>query len=252
MQGILKDNYVETVGGTTPQGTNISIVGNINGWTVVEVADEAISSVQEFNIQPVEDGFSEAINGPQVEGAYNKPAFSINGYGDKMRPENNPNAVIVGIEGIEDGTPIESFDAKDDKSQKNFTSVDVAPYKNARAFIKKFDAKSVLRNQIRGNIVDIEDDIADTKVASQMALYYFANEWNTRTQAQKDVNPSKDNMEKLATKLLSDETKMRADLANGIESINDIVEKEETINKFVSENYTYNSNRGLSNAPKNP
>ena len=78
-----------------------------------------------------------------------------------------------------------------------------------------------------------------------MALYYFANEWNTRTQAQKNANPSKENMEKLATKLLSDDTKMRADLSNGIDSINDILEKEEKINNFVSENYKYNAQRGI-------
>lgn len=245
MQGILKENYIETIGGTTPQGNGVNIVGDINGWIVVDVDDSAISSIQEFNIQPVEDGFGEAVNGPQVEGAYNAPAYSVNGYGDKMRPENNPDAVIVGVEGVEDGTKIESFDAKDDKSKMNFTSEDVLPYKNADNFIKKYDAKSVLRNQIRGNIIDIEDDIADTKVASQMALYYFANEWNTRTPAQKDANPAKDSMEQLTTKLLSDDTQMRADLSNGIESINDIIEKEETINKFVTDNYTYNSNRGV-------
>lgn len=245
MQGILKENYISTIGGTTPQGTGVNVVGSINGWIVVDVVDSAISSIQEFNIQPVEDGFAEAVNSPQVEGAYNADAYKINGYGDKMRPENNPNAVIVGVAGVTDGTPIESFDSKDDKSKMNFTSEDVAAYKNARSFIKKYDAKSVLRNQIRGNIVDIEDDIADTKVASQMALYYFAHEWQTRTQAQKDANPSKDNMEILATKLLSDDTKMRADLSNGIESINDILDKEATINAFVTENYTYNSDRGV-------
>jgi hypothetical protein len=102
----------------------------------------------------------------------------------------------------------------------------------------------VLRNQIRGNIVDIEDDIADTKVASQLALYYFAHEWQSRTQAQKDANPARDSMEQLANKLLSDEVKMRADLVAGIESINEIVEKEESINKFIADNYKYNAGRG--------
>ena len=245
MKGILKENYIETIGGTTPQGPGVELIGHTNDWMVVDVEDSAISSIQEFNIQPVDDSFAEAIIGPQQEGAYNAPAYEIGGFGDKMRIELNPGQVIVGIPGVEDGTPIENLEDKDDQSQKNFTSEDVQPYKEARAFIKKYNAKSVLRNQIRGGIVDIEDDIADTKVASQMALYYFAHEWQTRTQAQKDANPSKDNMEQLATKLLSDELKMRGDLANGIESINDIVEKEETIEKFVSENYTYNDTRGV-------
>jgi len=239
MQMILKDNYIATVGGTVPQGDGVSVVGRINDWTVVEVADDAIPSIQEFSAQPVEDGFADAINGPQEEGAYNAPLFKIENYGDKMLIENNPGQKIYGIEGVEDGTEIVSPDLRDDQSQKNFTAEDVAAYKSAVAFIKKYDAKSVLRNQIRGNIVDIEDDIADTKVATQMALYYFAHEWNTRTQAQKDANPAKENMEILAKKLLSDEVKMRADLSNGIDTINDIIEKEATINKFVSANYTY-------------
>jgi hypothetical protein len=245
MQGILKTNDIQTLGGTTPQVQDVNIVGNINGWVVVDVSDSAISSIQEFNVQPVDDNFSAAINGPRYEGAYNAPAYNVNGFGDKLRLELNPGQVIVGVDGVKDGTVIEPLDYKDDKSQKNFTSEDIIPYQNAKAWIQKFDAKSVLRNQIRGNIVDVEDDIADTKVATQMALYYFAHEWNTRTQAQKDANPSKNSMDKLTATLLSDEVKMRADLKGGIESISEIVEKEEQINQFVTSAYSYNADRGV-------
>lgn len=245
MQGILKDNYIETIGGTVPQGKDVNIIGQLNGWTIVEIADEAISSFQEFNIQPIDDNFSKAITGPQQEGAYNEYAYGVKNFGDKMRLENNPNQVIVGIPGIPDGTPIELPASKDDKTQKNFTAEEVQPYKNARNFIKKYDAKSILRNQIRGNIVDIEDDIADTKIASQMLLYYFAHEWNNRTPDQKNANPSKNNMDRLVSKLLSDETKLRADFTNGMESINDILEKEEIINTFVTNNYKYDASRGI-------
>ena len=244
MQGILKTNNIETIGGTSPQGEGINIVGVVEGWVVVDVVDDQISSVQEFDIQPMQDDFVEAINGPQVEGAYNAPAYEVNGFGDKMRFENNPGQVIVGVAGVEDGTLIEAFDAKDDRSQKNFTSDDIKPYKNAKKFIKKFNAKSILRNKIRGNIVDIEDDIADTKISTQMVMYYFANEWQTRTDEQKAMNPAKDNMERLSAKILSDDIKMRADLANGIESMDTIIEKEERINKFVTKNYKFNSQRG--------
>lgn len=245
MQGILKTNNIETIGGTAPQGTDVKIVGRVDDWVIVDIPDEQFSAYQEFNIQPVSSEFVDGANGPQVEGAYNAPAFEVNGFGDKMRIQNNPGQVIVGVPGVEDGTPIEDPDSKDDQSQKNFTAEEVRGYKSSKGFIKKYDAKSVLRNQIRGRIVDIEDDIADTKVASQMALYYFANEWQTRTDAQKAQNPSRDSMEQLATKLLSDDVKMRADLANGIESMSEIVEKEEAINKFVSENYKYNDSRGI-------
>lgn len=244
MEFILKDNFMDTIGGVLPQGDGVSVVGRINDWTVVDVKDSAISSIQEFNAQPVSDGFAKSVTGPQVEGAYNAPSTQIRSFGDKMRPENNPGQVIVGIPGIPDGTVIEMRDSKDDKSQKVFTSEDVQDYKNAVSWVKKYDAKSVLRNQIRGKIVDIEDDIADTKVASQMALYYFAHEWQTRTQLQKDTNPASESMEKLASTLLSDEIKMRADLKDGIESMAEIVEKEESINKFVTENYAYNATRG--------
>ena len=52
-------------------------------------------------------------------------------------------------------------------------------------------------------------------------------------------------MEQLAKKLLSDDVKMRADLKNGIETLNEILEKEEIINQFITNNYSYNANRGL-------
>lgn len=239
MQVIFKENAMPMVGGITPQVEGVKIVARTGDWIVAEVDDNQLSAIQEFNVQPIVDGFADAITGPQVEGSLGDGLKGIENFGNKMLPENNPGQDT-------NGHNIRPTDYKDDKSKKNFTSEDVAPFRAANAYVKKYDAKSVLRNQIRGNIVDIEDDIADTKIASQLALYYFAHEWQTRTQAQKDANPAKDNMEYLATKLLSDDVKMRADLAHGIDSINEIVEKEETINKFISENYTYNETRGAS------
>ena len=243
--GIYKSNNIETIGGTAPQGSGVSLAGEIRDWQVVTVEDSDISSIQEFNIQPVGDDFAEAISGPQQEGAYNAPAYTIQAPGDKMRFENNPGQTSDGIEGVEPGITLTSPDEMDDKSQKNFTSEEIRPYKEAYNFIKKFDAKSVLRNQIRGNIKDVEDDIADTKVATQMAMYYMAHEWNSRTEAQKSTNKNRTNMDKLTEKLLSDSTKLRADLSNGIEKINDIISTEAEINKLVITNYKYNDGRGL-------
>jgi hypothetical protein len=141
MTGIFKVNEISTIGGTTPQGEGIEIVGQIGDWTVVTVEDSAISGVQEFNIQPIDDNYLKGITGPQAEGAYNAAAYGVTSFGDKMRFENNPDQIIVGIPGIPDGTKIVSADEKDTESQKNFTSEDVAAYKQAQAFIKKYDAK---------------------------------------------------------------------------------------------------------------
>lgn len=244
--GIYKTNNIETVGGTAPQGDSVSLSGEIKDWQVVTIEDDSdISSLQEFDIQPVSDDFVEAINGPQQEGAYNAPAYVIEASGDKMTFEMNPGQTTVGVEGVEDGIEMTSPDEMDDQAQKNFTSEDVKPYKEAYQFIKKYDAKSVLRNQIRGTVKDVEDDIADTKVAIQMAMYYMAHEWQGRTDAQRAANPKAAQMNQLTNKLLSDDTKMRADLSNGIDSINDIISSEAEINKIVTENYKYNNSRGV-------
>lgn len=244
MQVILKENNIATIGGTLPQGEDIKIIGRIGSWSVADVPDEKLSAIQEFSAQPVADDFAAGVTGPKAEGAYNDQMLNTPHFGVKMMIENNPGQRVYSIDGVQDGTELKSANEMDTQSQKNFTAEDVAAYKVVDAFIKKFDAKSILRNQIRGNIADIEDDIADTKVASQLALYYFAHEWQTRSQAQKDANPAKDAMEVLSAKLLSDDVKMRADLKDGIDSINQIVEKEEAINKFVAENYSYNASRG--------
>ena len=244
MVGIFKTNEIETIGGTTPQGDGIELSGDIKGWNVIEVPDDGISSIQEFDVQYVEDNFIEAINGPQQEGAYNAPAFEVSGTGDKLRFENNPGQEAHGVEGVKDGTKMTSPDEMDDRAQKNFTSNDTAPYKAAYQKIKKITAKSILRNKIRGNIKDIEDDIADTKVAIQTAMYYMANEWNLRTDAEKSKNPQKDNMTKLTNKLLSDDVKMRADLSNGADKLSEIIETEERINNLITESYKYDTTRG--------
>jgi hypothetical protein len=238
MVGIFKTNNIETIGGTTPQGDSISLGGDISGWNVVEMPDDMISSVQEFDIQPVSDDFIEAINGPMEEGAYNAPAYEIGGTGDKLRIENNPGQVN------EDGNPIVSVDDADDQSQKNFTSEDVKAYKDAYRFIKKYNAKTLLRNDIRGNVKDVEDDIADAKTALQVVMYYFANEWNSRNATQKANNPQHERMDRLTSKLLNSETKMRADLSDGFDKLETFIKEEEKINKLVSAKYKYNSQRG--------
>jgi hypothetical protein len=157
MVGIFKTNEIETIGGTTPQGDGVEISGDIGGWQVVEIAEDQISSVQEFNIQMVDDNILTDMDGPQQEGAYNAPAYELEGTGDKLTFEMNPGQETHGIEGVEDGTPMTSPDEKDDKSQKNFSAEEVRPYKNAYAAVKKITAKSVLRDDIRGTIIDIED-----------------------------------------------------------------------------------------------
>jgi len=242
MIGIFKTNEIETVGGTVPQGDGVELAGDIAGWGIVEVADDAISSVQEFDIQMVDDNILADMDGPQQEGAYNAPAYKLEAIGDKLTFEMNPGQEAYGIEGVEDGTKLTSPDEMDDKSQKNFSADEVAPYKAAYAAVKKITAKATLRDDIRGNIIDIEDDLADTKAAVQGIMYYLANEWNLRTDAQKATNP---NMTHFADKLLSDEVKMTSELQDGIAKMNIILENEEAINNLVSETYKYDSSRGI-------
>lgn len=244
MIGIFKTNNIETIGGTVPQNDGVSMGGDIKGWVVVDVPDDKISSVQEFNIQPVADDFIEAIRGPQQEGAYNAQAFGINGIGDKMRFENNPGQFNPG-ELDSNGNQVQGPEYKDETSKKSATAEDVAPYKEAYQFIKKYNAKSVLRNNIRGNIKDVEDDIADTKVALQAAMYYMAYEWKGRTDAERSNNPNRENMNKLSDKILSDKVKMRADLTNGLDKLDEILTVEEEINTLITDTYKYNDTRGL-------
>ena len=141
MTGIFKVNEISTIGGTTPQGKGIEIVGHIGDWTVVTVEDSAISGVQEFNIQPIDDNYLKGITGPQAEGAYNAAAYGVTSFGDKMRFENNPDQIIVGIPGIPDGTKIVSADEKDTESQKNFTAEDVTLANVSNAIIIGFNVR---------------------------------------------------------------------------------------------------------------
>ena len=242
MVGIFKTNEIETIGGTTPQGNGVEINGEVAGWNVVEVADDAISSIQEFNVQMVDDSTINDLSGPQHEGAYNAPAFKLEQIGDKLTFEMNPGQEAIGIKGVKDGTPLTSPDEKDDRSQKNYSADEVKPYKEAYAKIKKISAKSILRDNIRGNVIDLEDDLADTKSAVQTVMYYVANEWNLRTDAQKATNPK---MTTFADKLLSDDVKMTLDLTDGASKMNTILENEEAIDKIVKDTYKYDSSRGI-------
>jgi hypothetical protein len=237
MVGIFKLNETSQLGGVTPQGEGVSLVNTIKDWTMVEVDESKISSIQEFSVKYVDDKYKDAVNAPQQPGAYNEPAYKIEGIGDKLRIENNPGQITYGIPGVEDGLKIEHPDVLDNKSQKNFTEEDVKPYKELHNFIKKYDKKCVVRNELKGEICDVEDDIADTKVLAQTILYYFVNEWKDRSEELKNKNKNRVAMDKFAKTLLDDETKMRADLNDGMSKIKKILQKEEKIKKIVEVKY---------------
>ena len=235
MIGVFKENEIVTVGGTVPQGEGVEIVGAINDWTIVEVPEDKISSLQEFNIQYISNDIAEAIDKPQQEGAYNAPAYKIENIGDKLRFETNPNQVAVGIEGVEDGTKLTSPDEMDDKTQKNFTSEDVKPYKRAYSTIKKLENKEILRTKIRGNVKDLEDDLADMKIMSQALLYYFINE---AKDGNKNISKYEKSMTVLSNKLLNDDLTLRVDLSNGIDKLVQIIEDENKISEIITVNYS--------------
>ena len=237
MVGIFKLNKIEGLGGVTPQGDGVSLVNTIKDWNMVEVDESKISSIQEFSVKYVDEKFKESINAPQQAGAYNEPAYKIEGVGDKLRMETNPGQVVVGLPTVEDGTSVTHPDELDDKSQKNFTEEDVKPYKELYNFIVNYDKKCVLRNEIRSDICDVEDDIADTKILAQSILYYFAYEWKNRSEDLKNKNKNREAMDKITNEILSDDTKLRADLENGLEKVTEIIKKEARIKKIVEEKY---------------
>lgn len=229
MVGIFKFNNVETLGGVTPQIPGVELITVINGWQVVLVPDELVSAVQEFGIIPVDVEFAKDIVGPTESGDALKTVYSINGYGDKMRVENNPGQV--------DSNGNKMLSLNVDEESRYISEDQAKPYKNAYNKLKLLLKKILMRNDIRGNVKDLKDDIADMKNLAQFNLYYFSSEWKSRTDAQRGGNPYASSMNILANKILSDEFKMTLDSTDIVAKIKKIIDEEKTIDTFIANNY---------------
>jgi len=222
--GILKINKIAGLGGVTPQVQGAELKGDNYGWTMVKVKKEEVSKLQEFNIQFIDDDIPDKLDKPADEGSHDEIMKQINGFGEKHKMELRRGEIVIDKDGNEH--KIQHPDDLDDKGRKNYTVEYVAQHKEAKKVIDKINKKSVLRNNIRGNIKDIEDDLADMKIATQIALYYFVNEMKNNKK-----------LSKFAEKVLSDNVKMRVDLKNGSEKLMEIFEDEMNIKKIVEEKY---------------
>jgi len=241
--GIFKENEISGLGGVTPQTDNVELAGQLDGWSFVKVDETKVSSIQEFNVQYIDNSIAEGLGAPESTGAYNAEAYKVGGYGDKLRPEVNPGQQYTSVDGKT--VTMTSPDDLDDKSQKNFSEEDVKPYKQAIEFIKKYTAKTILRDGIRSEIKDLGDDIADTKRALKTTLYYFLYEWKNRTDAERSQNPNRASMNALANKLLNDEEKTKLDIDSSFGKMIDIMKDEDAIQKYIKENYKYENERGV-------
>jgi len=232
MVGLIQDNYIYQLGGVTPQLNSVKILGQFNGWTVIEFDEKDYSALQEFSIKIVdnEDVFKEAVNAPENVGGWNE-GMELNTFG---------NDLAKSIEKITfdpiTNTKLESADNADERDRRNITEEDVKPFRIASQYIRKFNLKTKTRNKLK-KIKDIEDDLADAKFLLNFSMMYLAEEWDNKSEGHKNMNPKRKEMDLIAENVKNSDFIKRNDK---LEKMKKIFEEEDKINNLVQENYFKN------------
>ena len=229
MVGLIQDNYIYQLGDVTPQLSSVKILGQFDGWTIIEFDEKDYSALQEFSIKIVdnEDIFKEAVNAPESVGSWNE-GMELNTFGNDLAK-----SMVMETYDPLTGEKLENADMADDKDRRNITEEDVKPFKIASNYIRKFNLKVKTRNKLK-EVKDLEDDLADTKFLLNFALTYLAEEWKNKSEGHKNMNPKRKEMDTIAEKIISSDFVKRNDK---LEKMKKIFEEEDKINKIVKENY---------------
>jgi len=230
MVGLIQDNYIYQLGGVTPQLQSVKILGKFDEWTVIEFDEKDYSALQEFSIKIVEDEelIKKAINAPQNVGKWNE-GMELNTFGNELAND------LFNGDGFNPltGEKYEKVDDADDKDRINITQEDVEPFIKANNFMRKFNLKIKLRNNLK-KIKDIEDDLADAKFLLNFSLMYFAEEWGNKSEGHKNMNPKRKEMDLIADKIKKNDFIKRNDK---LEKMEKIFKEEDEILKLVQEKY---------------
>lgn len=202
---IYKENIIPLVGGVNPEGIETGLA-DYNDWKLCAMQEEEFSKFSEFRMYPVPKSIAVGmvlLNREQYE------PMQDDLMGDMPSD----------IEGVADNKLTEEEQELADLSKE---------------YIDKLDLKFITRAKIR-QFKDFEDDLSDTKLLVEFLLGYIAEDFSTKSDAEKENYPIKDLMNSFVAALDGKDLRINNDKILG--KVSQIIKDESIISRIVKSNY---------------
>ena len=200
---IYKENIIPLVGGVNPDGIEIGIA-EYNGWKLCAMEEVEFNKFSEFRLYPI------------------------------------PKSIAVGMVFITKA-PYETIQEDLDEmpedviSEGHRTEEEATLAQVSKDYIDKLELKFITRAKVR-QFKDFEDDLSDTKLMVEFLLGYIAEDYSSKTDAEKETFPMKDIMEAFLVSL--EGKNLRIDNENILNKIPEIIKDESLISRIVKSNYS--------------
>lgn len=195
---IYKENNIPGVGAIHPQGISVSLAF-YNGWNLAECPTEKIHFYKEFDFIAV------------------------------------PANVVRGLKILD--TIVDENDGSPEGTITNFklSIQDEEDVESAKKFINNIDLKLITRAKVR-EIKDVEDDLVDLKKLVQSLLTFTVDDWNNKSDNDKNKSKYKDVMIDLSN-AISENISALSTIDSDLQKIEDIVDLEVEIASIVDTYY---------------
>lgn len=203
---IYKENVIPLVGGVNPEGIEIGL-GEYKEWKLCAMTEEEFGKFSEFRLYPVSKSIAVGIS-LLSKGAYQSIQDDV-------------------AAGLLPSTISDSVNRK--LSDDELTLIDAA-----KQYIDKLDLKFITRGKIR-QFKDFEDDLSDTKLLVEFLLGYIAEDFASKTDAEKEQYPIKDLMNSFVAALSGKDLRINNDKI--LNKISKIIQDESFIARIVKSNY---------------
>ena len=202
---IYKENIIPLVGGVNPDGIEIGL-GVYKDWKLCAMSEGEFGKFSEFKLYPVSKAIAVGIvllgKGPYETNQEDLPS---------MVPGNMSEVLSV-----------------------KPTAEELRLAEAAKEYIHKLDLKFSTRGRIR-QFKDFEDDLSDTKLLVEFLLGYIAEDFASKTDAEKEQYPIKDLMNSFVASLSGKDLRINNDKILG--KVSQVIKDESIIARIVKSNY---------------
>ena len=202
---IYKENIIPLVGGINPDGIEIGL-GTYKDWNLCAMQENEFSKFSEFKMYAVSKSIAVGL--------------SLLGR----------NSYVQNQHDVPDTIPAHVMES----ANKKLTTEEQQLADLAKEYIDKLDLKFITRAKIR-QFKDFEDDLSDTKLLVEFLLGYIAEDFASKTDAEKEQYPIKDLMNSFVEALSGKDLRINNDKILG--KVSQIIKDESIISRIVKSNY---------------
>jgi len=201
---IYKENIIPLIGGTNPDGIEVGLA-DYNDWKLCAMDESEFNKFSEFKLYPVPKSIA---------------------VGMKLNNET--------YETIQEDMDIMPSEIALENKNFGASKEEVILIELAKDYITKLELKFITRAKVR-QFKDFEDDLSDTKLLVEFLIGYIAEDFQNKTDSEKQSFPMKDIMNGFISDL--DDKNLRIKNPKILNKISQIIKDESFISRIVKSNY---------------